>query len=97
MNTQKEFESMIEGALADLGGELAETKEALAEYAAERAAALAEILESGEPGFEFALTAARDNMALRAGLKIGEDAERADGVWLGLFAGGLRFAAAALL
>lgn len=95
-NAKDEFEKLIDATLQNLGGELDETKEVLAAYGAERSQRLAEILERNEPGFDQALTAARDNMALKAGLKLGADAAAVDREWLGLFAGGLRFAAAAL-
>lgn len=94
---QEEFEKMIELLVKEFGDSMGESREAIANFAMQRTLALAEILGSGEPGYEEAFIAARDSVVLFAGLKIGEEAEAADQVMLGAFTGAIHFAAIALV
>jgi hypothetical protein len=96
MNTREEFKALFDETLTRLGGNLKVTSDELSKYAAERADKLATILSNNEPGFDQAVIAARDSVALKAGLAAGATAGAIDREWLGLIAGGLRFAAAAL-
>jgi hypothetical protein len=68
-----------------------EDRAELAEYASERALSLS--VAVGQPGYDEALTAARDSVALKAGVMVVEDADSVDMHLLGLIAGALAFAA----
>lgn len=96
MNVLKEFEGLIGSVIDDLGSGLAESKEELAAYGAERAEVLAKILEADEPGFEQALIAARNSLAMKAGIAAGNMTHNS-GFWKGMFAGALRFAAVSMV
>jgi len=96
MNIAHEFETMLKeagGRLGDLGEE---KRKEMAQYAAGRAERAATIIDGNEPGLDEFLTAARDNLALKGGLVIGEGADAAGVEWRGLLYGALRFAALAL-
>lgn len=75
-----------------LGAE--EKRAELATYASERAAQLS--LAVGEPGYDEALKAARDSLALKAGVAAVEQADEADFHVIGLIGGALAFAARVL-
>lgn len=96
MNTRAEFQAMFDEALTRLGNNISTSTDSLAVYASERADHLSSILTNNEPGFDKAVVAARDNVALKAGLAVGQAAGAVDREWIGLIAGGLRLAAAAL-
>lgn len=68
-----------------------EARAEIAAYAAERADSLA--LAVGEPGYDEALIAARDSVALKAGIVAVDEADEVDANILGLIAGLLAFAA----
>lgn len=72
-----------------LGAE--EKRAELAAYAAERAQALS--MSVGQPGYDEALVAARDSIALKAGIAVVEEADDVDLGLLGVIAGALAFAA----
>ena len=92
MNLHDEFEALIQATIDDLGTQLDETKEKLAEYGTQQAVALALIIQRSEPGFDQALIAARNNLAMRAGIAAG-NMTRNSGIWTGVFSGALRMAA----
>ena len=71
-----------------------ESRAELAQYASERAAQLS--LAVNEPGYAQALIAARDSIALKAGVEVVENADEADEGLLALIAGALAFAARVL-
>jgi len=96
IDIRDEFGKMLDEAAGRLGGLAEEKREELATYAAERSSRAAAILENGEPGFDEFLIAARDNMALKAGLVIGEGADAAGIEWRGLLLGALRMGALVL-
>lgn len=96
MNTRAEFKALFDESLTRLGGNIKTTSDELSTYASAHADRLATILSNNEPGFDQAVIAARDAVALKAGLLAGATAGAIDREWLGLIAGGLRFAAAAL-
>jgi len=96
MNVKDEFATMLEEACTRLGDLAEEKREAMAAYAAERAERAAVIMENNEPGLDEFLIAARDNLALKGALEIGDGADAAGIEWRGLLLGGLRFAALAL-
>jgi len=95
VNTRQEFRDLFDQSVERLETNLQISTDDLAAIAAEESDRLARILENNEPGFEQALIAARDNVALRAGLAVGAFASGLDREWLGLIAGALRFAAGA--
>tara|TARA_R110000822_G_scaffold120633_3_gene254144 strand:- start:7173 stop:7460 length:288 start_codon:yes stop_codon:yes gene_type:complete len=95
MNVAEEFLALIEDAVAETGTDLAETKELVAGYMAERATHLSTIAH--EPGFGQAVIAERNNVAMRAGLAISADAAAVDNRWIGMIGGALRIAAIALI
>ncbi len=78
----------------EMGLELSDDLESVAEYAAQRADILS--LAIGEPGFEFALKAERDNIALRSAHIGVERADDIDAKILAATRGGLVLAARAL-
>lgn len=80
--------------LNDLQIGASEARAELASYAAERAEALS--LAVGEPGYDEALKAARDSLALKAGVVAVEQADDVDQHVLGLIGGALAFAARVL-
>tara|TARA_R110000851_G_scaffold268071_2_gene420719 strand:+ start:43101 stop:43400 length:300 start_codon:yes stop_codon:yes gene_type:complete len=96
MNVKEEFGAMLEEAGTRLGDLGEEKREEMAAYAAERAERAAIIIDGAEPGLDEFLIAARDNLALKGSLVIGEGADAVGIEWRGLLLGGLRFAALAL-
>jgi hypothetical protein len=94
MDTRKEFEALIVAAMNETGVSLAGARSDLAAYMAERATHLS--LISGEAGFNEAVTAERDNVALRAGLNMSDQATGMEQRFIGIIAGALRIAALSL-
>lgn len=68
------IKNLLESALSELGSDLEKTTDEVAMYAAERTAVLATII--GLPGYEAAVIAERDSVALFAGLNAVEVAEK---------------------
>jgi hypothetical protein len=94
MNLTAQFHAMLNAAVSDLGTELEEAHDTIATYMSERAMHLSTIV--AEPGFDQAVTAERNNVALRAGLAVDDAANAIDQQLVGMIAGALRFAAVAL-
>ena len=88
--------SLLENALAefDLGGFSTGSVDRVAEYAAGRSAHLATLVD--DPGFEYAVRAERDAVALFAGLETVASADAFDARMVGLIHGILGIAARAL-
>lgn len=63
---QTEFKNLIDSALQETGASLKQSSQEVAAYAAQRAAFLSTLV--GQPGFEQAVIAERDNVALFAGI-----------------------------
>ena len=82
-----DFEDLLKSTLGELGVNLSVTTSELATLVREQSAKLA--LAQGEPGFEEVLVAARDNIALKAGLALHEQARGADQRIIGLIHGAL--------
>lgn len=98
MNTKQEFENLLSSTLEELGQDLKNTdntKAAVAIFMAERAEHLATI--ASEPGFDRAVIAERNSVALLAGLSVSEAASAFDQRLVGLIGGALRIAAIALI
>lgn len=91
---EKEFEKLLKAALKETGGELVLSAKKLALYMAERAAHLSTIVD--DRGFEKALLAERNNVLMKAGLSVADDAVAFDQRILGIIQGALRMAAIAL-
>ncbi len=94
MNIKTEFETMIADALDETGSDLQASKEEIAVYMSERAAHLSTL--TTDPGFAQAVIAERNNVAMRAGLAVSDNARGVDQRLLGMIGGALRIAAAAL-
>lgn len=95
MDTKQEFADLLEAAVEETGVALGASRAELAAYMAERAAHLSLIVH--EPGFDQALMAERNNVALRAGLEMSDQARAVDQKIVGIIGGALRIAAAALV
>ena len=91
---KEDIKAMLRQALDELGGEIQGTLDEVADYAASRAEHLATIV--GEPGFDQAVLAERDAVALKAGLSVAKDARALDQRLVGLFQGALFWGAKAL-
>jgi len=93
--TKQAFVDLLLDAGSTFGAQFAETPAELAQYMAERAEHLSRI--SGEPGFELAVEAEQDAIALRAGLIVSDSTRVVDQRIWGLIGGALRIAALALV
>lgn len=94
MDATNDFERILKDAVKETGVELQQSTRAIALYMNERAIHLASI--SGQPGFEQALRAERNSVALKAGISAAHNADQADARILGLIQGLLGMGAAAL-
>lgn len=94
MNIAEELERLLKDAAKETGhdfkGKLLETTI----YAAERTAYLSTLV--GQPGFEEAVRAERDNVALKGGISTVAGADRADARLVGIIQGVLFLGARAL-
>lgn len=88
---KQEFLVLIEDAVADTGATLEKSASEVAHYAAERADHLSSIV--GEPGFDEAVKAERDNVALFAAMSAVENADAADARLKGMLQGALAMGA----
>lgn len=95
MDTTANFESLLKSAVEETGARLKATPRAIALYMSERALHLSTI--SHEPGFDQAVRAERNNVAMRAGIETHAQASAIDFQLLGLIQGALRVAAVALV
>lgn len=95
MELAREFETLVKDAATALGRKLGTEQ-----LTAAREAAQKEMLDLslivGEPGYELALVASRDVVALKLGLKLVTGADAADDQLVGLIQGALGIAARAL-
>lgn len=94
METVTTFRELLEAAVHETGARLKEAPAALAAYMSQRAEHLS--LIAHEPGFDQAVIAERNNVALRAGLEASAQASQLDWQILGMIQGALRVAAVAL-
>jgi hypothetical protein len=88
------FKELLEKTVRETATELKVGAAELALYASERAAHLSSIV--GQPGFNAAVQAERDNVAIKGAIKLQDQATRADERFLGLIHGALAFGASAL-
>lgn len=91
---QTEFKQLIDSALSETGASLKESSQEVAAYAASRAAFLSTIV--GQPGFEQAVIAERDNVALFAGVVAVGQAVAVQAKIVGIIQGALFMGAQAL-
>lgn len=96
MNTQEEFEKLLQSELEETGQALAMAPKKLAAYMAERATHLSMLKTSGEPGFERALRAETRAIALKAGIVASGELDGIDNRIFGIIQGALTLAVAAL-
>lgn len=87
MDLQTEFEELLAGTINNAAS--------VAAYAAQRAAHLATIF--GEPGFDEAVKAEIQNVALEAGIAAVDSADAADARIVGIITGALKVGVAALV
>ena len=91
MNTTDDFMDSLKASLAETGRDLGADLDKVRAKAAEQMAMLA--LSAGEPGYGRAVIAARDNVAMAAGLAAVRDADAADARIIGVIQGSLFFGA----
>jgi hypothetical protein len=94
MSATNDFMSLLEGTLKETGKELETSLDEVRQYAGEQMAQLA--LAVGEPGYDRAVIAARDNVLLRMGLRAVANADSADQRIIGIVQGALFFGAKAI-
>lgn len=90
----KELQQLLEGAAERLGRDLQNSGTDVRNYIAERMLHLSSIV--GQAGYDEALIAERDNVALFVGLEVVDAADAADRELLGLIGGGLAIGARAI-
>lgn len=95
MDVGKELVDALSGAVDRLGVSLEANMDELRTYAAERMLHLSGLI--GQPGYQEALVAERDNVALKAGLLLVDASDRADAELLGLITGAMAVGARALI
>jgi len=89
-----DFMDLLGSALKETGKELEASLDDVRQYASEQLAQLA--LAVGEPGYERAVIAARDNVLMRMGLRAVDSADASDQRIIGIVQGGLFFGAKVL-
>lgn len=89
-----DISDLLKSAQRELKQDLSQSTQAVAFYATQRAALLASNV--GQPGFELALRAERDNVALYAGIETTRMADEAQQRFLGILEGSLALGARAL-
>jgi len=94
-DTTDEFMDLLGGVLQETGRDLEGSLDAVKAEVAKQLTQLS--MAAGEPGYERAVIAARDNVALVAGLAAVEDADAVDSRILGVIQGGLSFGAKLLV
>jgi len=95
MNIADDLKQLLESNLAEFNADSRVNLNVLTVYAAERAAHLSTLV--GQPGFEEAVRAERDNVVLRAGIAATDAADAVDQRTIGIIHGVLLTGAKALL
>ena len=90
MDIGQEILDLLEGPLRDAGRDIEEGADEIKDYITERAKHLASI--RGERGFELAVQAEADNVALRIALSLTAQADAADARIVGILEGALGIA-----
>lgn len=91
---EEQLKNLLESALSETGADLQETASAVALYAAERTAILAVLI--GQPGYELAVIAERDNVVLMSGINAVDQADAVRQRIIGVIQGALFLGAQAL-
>ncbi len=94
-NIEPDFEDLLEEAAKSTGVELVNGAKEVAAYAAQRAAVLATLV--GRPGYQQAVIAERDNVALFAGVSGVDKADAGQQRLIGIIQGALALGAKALV
>lgn len=94
MDFETDFKKLLIDSLTETGLSLRAGLDSVAQYAAARATYLATLV--GQPGFELAVRAERDSVAIFAGLVATQEARAADARVIGVIQGALLFGAKAL-
>jgi hypothetical protein len=94
MDTRTQFETLLKDAIKETGVTMTQSAKEVAQYMHDRALHLSSIVD--QPGFDQALRAERNSVAMRAGLKLADNAEAADQRIIGIIQGALGIAAGAL-
>jgi hypothetical protein len=89
-----DFRLLLDSALKETGASLEQSTAEVAQYAAERTAYLSTLV--GQPGFELAVQAERDAVALFAGIVAVGQAQAVQGRIIGVIQGALFMGAKAL-
>lgn len=95
MDVGKELVDALSGAVDRMGISLETNMDELRTYAAERMLHLSTLI--GQPGYQEALVAERDNVAMKAGLLAVDASDRADAELVGLITGAMAVGARALI
>lgn len=95
MNQTINFSGLLASAVTETGAALSKTSDELAAYVAQRAGVLAAAY--GQPGYEMAVAAERDAVALWAGMAGVAAAKAADQRLLGVIQGALSIGAQAMV
>jgi hypothetical protein len=90
----QQFFDAIVGPLTNLGFDLKNKASEVKMYAAQSMARLATLV--GQPGYEMAVEAERDIVAIKVGMKVLADAKKTDAVAVGIIEGALRMGAGLL-
>lgn len=94
LDIKTQFEQLLGQAAQEFANQFRVDAAAIAQDAAERTTHLSTLV--GQPGFERAVVAERDNIALRAGIQAAQTGDAVDQRVLGLLQGGLQVGANAL-
>lgn len=92
---KNDMKALLSATLSESGLDLSESVDAVAAYAAQRAAHLSTLVAL--PGFQEAVIAERDNVALRAGIAASAAGKTAEAKLLGVLQGALAIAARSLI
>ena len=91
---EDQLKNLLESALQETGADLQATASEVALYAAERVAILATLI--GQPGYELAVIAERDNVVLMSGINAVNQADAVRQRIIGVIQGALFLGAQAL-
>lgn len=94
MDFEFEFGELLKASLRETGTQLQTSLAEVTLYASERAAFLSTLV--GQKGFHEAVIAERDNVALRAGIRVVQNADAHDARIVGIIQGALAIGAKAL-
>lgn len=91
---EQEFKDLLESFLEETGAQLSADAQEVVAYMDERAAHLSTLV--GQPGFQMAVAAERDSVAIKASIEVMDNADAVDQRFVGLIQGALAIGAKAL-